>query len=157
MPEQNTAISKIAHLDVTSDLTALPKVVDWFAQFQVTSVPRAIWLQGNMALIEGFTNAVRHAHRSLSSSTPIVMQAVLLEDCLQFEIWDQGDPYNFDEAITQLQQTIEDPTFDPLLREKHWGSVIFLNLIRQHHWSIGYFRVGDSRNCLRAKVNFLNV
>ena len=106
-----------------------------------------------MALIEGFTNAVRHAHRSLSPRTPIALTVEVSEDYFQFEIWDQGEAYDFEAAIALLQQTISDPDFDPLVREQHWGSVIFLNLICKHHWRIDYSRRGGAHNCLRAIVS----
>lgn len=153
MPERNISVFKTAQLDVVSDLTLLPRVLEWFTQFQAdTEVPRSIWLQANIALTEGFTNAVRHAHNGLSSSTPIVLKAELSEGFFHFEIWDQGGPYDFDQAIVQIQNIISAPDFDPLVHEQHWGSVIFLNLIRQHHWHIDYSRQGASQNRLRATL-----
>jgi serine/threonine-protein kinase RsbW len=141
-------------LEVVSDITVLSTVLEWFEPFQQVHLPQHIGLQGNLALAEGFTNAVQHAHRSLSPRTPIRLKAEVSKDFFQFEIWDQGAPYDFQGAIAQLQAALREPDFDPLVREKHWGSVIFLNLMNQHDWQMDYIRHGDAQNCFRAAVSF---
>lgn len=146
------SVIKQKALTVESNLSQLPIVVEWFTQFKQSVLPHERWLQANMALIEGFTNAVRHAHHSLRTAPPISLEAGLSSELFWFEIWDRGSPYNLDEALDHLQNQLKSPDFDPIAREKQWGSVIFLKLIHQYGWSIQYLRHADTMNCLRAQV-----
>lgn len=142
-----------SHLQVLTDLNVLPDIVNWFKQFRQSSLPTQTWLQANTALIEGFTNAVRHAHEDLSMEVPIDITVNISPDSFMLEIWDSGAPYDFDTALAQLKQLINAPDFDPLEREEHWGEVIFINLIDKYGWQIKYLREMDSRNCLRAQCS----
>ena len=94
---------KSSQCRINSDLNKLPEVVTWFEQFKDSSLPKEIWLQANMAIIEGFTNAVRHAHANLSSDTPVLVKADLSDQTFSFEIWDQGEFYDFDTALEKLE------------------------------------------------------
>ena len=83
------------HLTVNSDLTVLNAVQKWFEKF---------WLQHhspisrrdhqlyrlNLALAEGFTNAVRHAHSGLSAETSIEIEVTMDDDRMEIRIWDWG-------------------------------------------------------------------
>ena len=140
-------------LTVKSDLDLLPQVVTWFEQFNIPTFPSQQWQQANLALIEGFTNAVRHAHGSQHAHVPLSLKASLSEELFWLEIWDQGAPYDFDRAMGALNQTLNAVDFDPLEREKKWGSVIFLRLVQKFHWQIQYSRYHESQNCFRAEVD----
>ena len=50
--------------------------------------------QLNLALAEGFTNAVRHAHADLPSETPIEIALVLQSQQIEIHIFDQGGPFD---------------------------------------------------------------
>ena len=58
-------------LRVDTTLDALGEVLTWFEAFRNAGIPDPIWTECQLALAEGFTNAVRHAHRALPESTPI--------------------------------------------------------------------------------------
>jgi serine/threonine-protein kinase RsbW len=46
-------------------------------------------------VVEGFTNAVRHAHKNLPRSTPIDLEITVFNERLEIKIWDLGKPFDF--------------------------------------------------------------
>jgi len=58
--ELNKSSVKHISLQVNTDMNSLTKVLDWFEQLQDLSLPNEVWFQFQLALAEGFTNAVRH-------------------------------------------------------------------------------------------------
>ncbi len=75
------------HLTVKSDLKLLYQVQQWFEKFCQRYLPQYGWSDSqlyrvNLALAEGFTNAVRHAHHSLPPETTIEIQVILWIDSL---------------------------------------------------------------------------
>jgi serine/threonine-protein kinase RsbW len=46
-------------------------------------------------VIEGFTNAVRHAHKNLPRETPIELEITVFNERLEIKIWDSGKPFDF--------------------------------------------------------------
>ncbi|NJN24192.1 MAG: anti-sigma regulatory factor [Acaryochloridaceae cyanobacterium RL_2_7] len=147
-------VERWSMIQLSSSLSNVPVLGQWFMQFCQPPLPREIWLEANAALIEGYTNAVRHAHRHLSQTQPVWINALLTPENLMFEIWDQGFPFNFEQELVSLKRLRDDPTFNPLDREAHWGGLIFLKLIDQCHWQIDYARYPDQSNCLRAVIQF---
>ncbi|MDL5055187.1 anti-sigma regulatory factor [Oscillatoria laete-virens NRMC-F 0139] len=90
-----------AYLTVKSDLSLLNQVQEWFEQFWEDNLQERVWPENQLyrlqlALAEGFTNAVRHAHHNLSPETPIDLELTLWEDRLEIRIWDRGQPFNPD-------------------------------------------------------------
>lgn len=136
-----------AQLQTKTDLEALTSVTEWFQWFQYPPLTEKLWLEGQIALLEGFTNAVNHAHRHLSPEMPIELDAQLFTERLQIRIWDYGEFYDFTTTLKQLQQLTADPAFNPQEREAHWGSILLLKLIHEHGWVIAYHRQQDNRNC----------
>ena len=59
------------HLQVKTELEALKEVLQWFEGFVFPVIPQKMGWQCEVALVEAFTNAVRHAHQNLPESTPI--------------------------------------------------------------------------------------
>lgn len=128
------------HLTVKSELTLSDQVQDWFKQFWLQHLSQLGWSQTqlerlNLALAEGFTNAVRHAHRALPPETTIDIDVYLWVDRLEIRIWDYGKPFNPD--------SIPEP--EP-------GSLIIGGygwfLLRRLTDHVVYERVTDGRNCL---------
>ena len=83
------------HLTVNSDLTVLNSVQKWFEKFWLrhhSSIARRDpqLYRLNLALAEGFTNAVRHAHSGLSRDTSIEIQVTMDDDRMEIRIWDWG-------------------------------------------------------------------
>jgi serine/threonine-protein kinase RsbW len=84
-------------LTVQSQLELLSEVQQWFQSFCATS--GLAWLERvfnslNLALAEGFTNAVRHAHENLPVDTPISIDLALWCDRIELRIWDHGQPFD---------------------------------------------------------------
>lgn len=135
-------------LSVTTDLDRLTEVVEWFNQFNHPALPQRLWLEGQLALVEGFTNAARHAHRHLPPSTPILLDVQLSAQIFQIRIWDYGQPFDFAANLQAFQDLIQQPDFEPDTREAQWGSILFLKLINDRGWQITYDRHQPDQNCL---------
>lgn len=127
-------------LTVNSDLTVLNQVQTWFEQFCLQHISGLTWSENqlyrlNLALAEGFTNAVRHAHHELPPDTTIDIELTLCRDRIEIRIWDRGKP--FDPNI------LEEP--EPgTLREGGYGWF----LLRRLADTVTYQRFSDERNCL---------
>ncbi|MEL7510463.1 MAG: ATP-binding protein, partial [Cyanobacteria bacterium J06554_1] len=84
-------------LIVQSKLEDLTQVQQWFDVFcSASQLPwlEAVFDQVNLALAEGFTNAVRHAHSHLPTDTPIEIDLLLWQEKLEVQIWDMGEPFD---------------------------------------------------------------
>ena len=121
-----------------SDLKALENALAWFDQFKPSSVRQKVWLQCQLALAEGFTNAVRHAHKHVPEDVFIDVEVTLLPQCLELRIWDQGPPFDLEQRLKELKQQIN---------PKSGGGrgIDILQKIADH---LSYTRTDDNRNCL---------
>jgi serine/threonine-protein kinase RsbW len=85
-------------LTVESKLPVLLKVLQWFEDFCFRYAhlnwSHLQFYQLHLALTEGFTNAVRHAHKQLPPETKIDIDLILWDDRLEIRIWDYGHPFN---------------------------------------------------------------
>ncbi len=128
------------HLTVKSELTILNQVQQWFEKFCSQNLSQFSWSETklyhlNLALAEGFTNAVRHAHHALPPETTIDIDLTLWIDRLEIRIWDQGKPFNPD--------ALEEP--EPgTLQEGGYGWFLLRRLADR----VVYERGSDGRNCL---------
>jgi serine/threonine-protein kinase RsbW len=157
MTLETESLIRQASLNVETDLDEMTPVVEWFDQFNRPPLTHRLWLEGQMALIEGFTNAVRHAHRHLNATTPIEFEAEISPQCFRLCIWDQGKPFDFEEKLKNLKQLINSPDFDPFTYETRWGGIIMLKLRTEYDWHISYSHQSDDRNCLRIEKDLSNV
>lgn len=94
-------------LQVTSHLEELATVQHWFRALISRLAVKTPWLndqfdQLNLALAEGFTNAVRHAHADLPPATPIEIELVLQPEKIEICIFDRGKPFDPD-SLTEPQ------------------------------------------------------
>lgn len=90
---------KQSHLSVSSHLEDLSAVQQWFQTRIALLAEGSPWIdeqfdQLNLALAEGFTNAVRHAHSDLPSSTPIEIELIVQPEQVEIRIFDQGEPFD---------------------------------------------------------------
>ncbi|MBD2089150.1 ATP-binding protein [Microcoleus sp. FACHB-1515] len=132
-----------ARLQITSNLDELSIVLSWFDQFYDRSIPQATWFQCQLALAEGFTNAARHAHKSLPPTTPIEIQAVRFVDAIELQIWDRGTEFDLQQALAQLPPQV------PANAEGGRGLLLMQRL------SDGlYYSHIDDRNCLKLIKRF---
>ncbi|MCL1474543.1 ATP-binding protein [Argonema antarcticum] len=135
------------HLRVKSDLHSLNQVLQWFDRFCFQNKCKLSWLTDGsdrpnlaleelkLALVEGFTNAVRHAHKGLPPETPIEIELNLWDECLEIRIWDRGEPFD--------PSTL--PEYKPGTAQE--GGVGWF-LMRRIADEVLYKRSQDGRNCL---------
>ncbi len=62
--EQLNVLQKI-QIEVTSNLNALDRILLQFEENYQDFISQQDWLQCRLAMAEGFTNAVRHAHKNI--------------------------------------------------------------------------------------------
>jgi serine/threonine-protein kinase RsbW len=127
-------------LQIGSDLNALSQVLEWFEHLDHDAVAQMTWMQCQLMLAEGFTNAVRHAHHDRPSTTLIDLEVSILADRIEIRIWDQGAPFDLDR---QLKSLLEAPT-DDRLQEQGRG----LKLMYRVTDFLVYTRTPDDRNLL---------
>lgn len=87
------------HLQVVSKLDVVAQVQLWFRDTCRSLDGESAWVGSHcdrlaLALTEGFTNAVRHAHAHLPPETGIEIDLALDIDQVEIRIWDHGDPFN---------------------------------------------------------------
>jgi serine/threonine-protein kinase RsbW len=137
-----------SQLSVNSDLDEIETVLRWFEQLSDPAVPSELWMQAQLALVEGFTNAVRHAHADLDPAPPVQLSVQVNTRSFCLQILDQGPPFDFDAALAAVEKAVEESGRDPLAREAHWGLVMLLKLRAAHGWTISHWRIGATTNCL---------
>jgi serine/threonine-protein kinase RsbW len=143
---QDQDLIQHCHLRVNTDLNEIAQVLKWFEQFQYQQITADLRLRAQIVLVEGFTNAVRHAHQYLSEDTPIDIDVNLFSRQLEICIWDHGEPFDFETFIDDVDADVK-----PEEREAHWGGMIFRNLSLKYGWTIKYWcpaMSNDDRNCL---------
>jgi serine/threonine-protein kinase RsbW len=128
------------HLKVKSELKLLNQVQQWFEQFCLRYLTEYGWSDSqlyrlNLALAEGYTNAVRHAHRFLPPDTTIDIEVSLWSDRLEMRIWDHGSPFNPDAIAEPEPGTLQVGGYGWFLLRRLADHVV-------------YERSDDSRNCL---------
>ncbi|NQE32728.1 ATP-binding protein [Microcoleus asticus] len=102
----NQPIHKIS-LEVNTDFKAVTQVLWWVEQLEPLPIPATVLQLCKLAAIEGFTNAVRHAHKTLPLETPIELAIAVFADRLEIEIWDWGKPFDLK---TKLKKELPEKT-----------------------------------------------
>ncbi|MEG5175188.1 ATP-binding protein [Microcoleus sp. B3-D7] len=92
---------KTIHLPLNSDLKSVVQVLWWVEQLEYLPIPEAVLQQCKLATIEGFTNAVRHAHKNLPLATPINLEITVFNERLEVKIWDMGEPFDLQAKLTE--------------------------------------------------------
>ncbi|MBR8836344.1 MAG: anti-sigma regulatory factor [Stigonema ocellatum SAG 48.90 = DSM 106950] len=128
------------HLTVKSELKLLNRVQQWFNHFCMQNLSQFGWSESqihrlNLALVEGFTNAVRHAHHALPPETTIEIDVSLWIDRLEMRIWDHGKPFD--------PNAIAEP--EPGTLQVGGYGWFLLRRLADH---VVYERAADGRNCL---------
>lgn len=140
-----------SHLHLTTDLQELPSLLQWFDVILKRAIPESLppqflW-ECQLILTEGFTNAARHAHHHRPPHTPIVVEVGRCGRCLNIQIWDYGDPFDWDAKLALLKQEKR----NPLEKESGRGLMFMEQLSRR----VRYRRYGK-RNCLMVQKSFPN-
>ncbi|NEO32436.1 MAG: ATP-binding protein [Symploca sp. SIO3C6] len=123
---------------VSTDLKALDQLLLWFDQLNQPYIPKKVWLQCQLALAEGFTNAVRHAHKNFSSNAPIDVEVTICVNSLEMRIWDLGPPFDLEQWLENQNKNVD--------QEAGGGrGIAILHKIAD---KLSYTRTDDNRNCL---------
>ena len=136
----NNTIVVRSQFRVQTDLNALNEILQWFEKQTSTYLSEELLYQSKIALTEGFTNVVRHAHRTLSPTTPIDLEVTIFSDCLEMRIWDLGQPFDLEHTL----QFVHHLHSDPLAHEGSRGLLFMQKLTDE----LSYIRTDDERNCL---------
>ncbi|MFM2378207.1 MAG: hypothetical protein RLZZ143_783 [Cyanobacteriota bacterium] len=123
---------------VDSDLKSLDTVLNYFEQLERAGIPQKDWLQCQLALAEGFTNAVRHAHRHLPPEIPIEIEIEITPHQMEIRIWDRGSAFD-------LEGFIEKNAHRDYIFSGHGQGLPILQKIADQ---LSYTRSEDQRNCL---------
>jgi serine/threonine-protein kinase RsbW len=134
-----------AFLQVNTDLDALAQVLEWFDQFNNAPIPPQAWMQCQLALAEGFTNAVRHAHRGQPSDLQIEMEVQIFPNRVEIRIWDQGHPFDLIQRLHSMPKDLD--------TEAEGGRG--LRLMERISDLLSYTRTADARNCLLIVKKYL--
>lgn len=123
---------------VNSDLKSLDRVLNYFAQLEPAGMQKKDWLQCQLALAEGFTNAVRHAHRQLPPEIEIEIEIEITPSQMELRIWDHGPAFDLETFIR------ENATRDHRFSGHGQG----LPILQKIASKLSYTRTDDQRNCL---------
>ncbi len=123
---------------ISTDLRLLAQVLDWFNQFYRSTIPQSVWLECQIALAEGFTNAVRHAHCGKPIETPIDIEVTFQECAIELRIWDYGAGFDLEQCLHEL----------PEPANQDYGGGRGLKIIQQTADRFSYTAVDFQRNCL---------
>lgn len=112
--EQELHESYVQHisLQVNTDLNALTRVLEWFEQLKNLSLPNEVWWNLQLAVAEGFTNAVRHAHKNLPVETPVQLEIIVFNGRLELKVWDCGPYFDFDAKLKETLAADRKPCLD---------------------------------------------
>jgi serine/threonine-protein kinase RsbW len=99
-PSSNQQIQKFS-LQLNTDIKAVAQVLSWLEQLDPLPIPEAVLHQCKLAVVEGFTNAVRHAHKNLPRETPIELEIAVFNERLEIKIWDRGKPFDFQAKLKE--------------------------------------------------------
>ena len=137
--EQNKlkVLRKIS-IEVPSDLQALDKLLSQFNEIYQEFIPERDWLQCRLALAEGFTNAVRHAHKNLPPEIIIRVEVLLSKDRIEMRIWDSGAAFDL-RGFTEEKARSQDGWLNS------GRGIPLLNKIADR---LEYSRIGNNYNCL---------
>ncbi|WP_448564587.1 ATP-binding protein [Trichothermofontia sp.] len=138
------ALERSSQLQVVSDLAALDDVLAWFDQLCLPTMQGPVWsrfwVQCKTILAEGFTNAVRHAHRGYPHETIVIIVVTLRSQSLEMCIWDSGAPFDLRKKLAELQMCHD------LYADGGRGLMIMDSLTDE----MAYDCYPNGRNCLRV-------
>lgn len=89
-------------LQVKTELNAVNQVLQWFEQLEQLPIPKRDFWECQLALVEGFTNAVRHAHKGMPLETPIEIEVIVFNKHLEMKVWDYGQPFDLKAKLREM-------------------------------------------------------
>ncbi|MCP9818537.1 ATP-binding protein [Synechococcus sp. Cruz-9H2] len=145
-----------------SRLEEIQALLDWFELTSPPGLDPMLWIQAQTVLVEGFTNAVRHANAHLTNPPPVEVALDVTPEHLQLRIRDHGAPFDISAALAGAEEPLGegqpggDPPTPPApdgdglpalpYREAHWGLIMLGRLRRDFGWAISYERLPGGGN-----------
>jgi serine/threonine-protein kinase RsbW len=123
---------------VKSDVTCLEEVLSKLEKIKQDWIEPKDWLQCQLALAEGFTNAVRHAHKELPADIEIEIAITLSNSNITIKIWDYGAGFDLNQEEKSLAQQNQE------LLSGGRGIAILKRITDK----LSYARCNNNRNCL---------
>jgi serine/threonine-protein kinase RsbW len=142
----NEQLPQKYNIRVKTDLEELNQVLRWFEKIITPVLPEKLRWQSEIALTEGFTNAVRHAHHDLPKDTPIDIQIELFSNFVEIRIWDWGKPFDLYQRLEAIKQN----QIEQLQKEGGRG----LQFMEKLTDELEYLRLTKTRNCLIMRKFF---
>ncbi|MDY6782225.1 MAG: anti-sigma regulatory factor [Cyanobacteriota bacterium] len=135
-------------LHIPSDLKFLAVVERWLLDsLQVELGETVDWTRQStrlrLALVEAYSNVVRHAHKE-QSHIPVLLRVELQEGELALEIWDYGDGFDLSTYL---------PPQPDEKQEGGYGWLIMNKLMDR----VEYRLQVNGRNCLKLETRLLEV
>jgi len=127
---------------VDSNLNCLKTVLDQYEALKPDWISQKDWLGCQLALAEGFTNAVRHAHKNMPPETAIEISISITNVYLEIKIWDYGHSFN----LTSFKQSLSSSN-------EHSIGGRGIEILDKIADELRYDRHLDNRNCLTIKKN----
>jgi serine/threonine-protein kinase RsbW len=131
-------------LEVKTELTALPEILNWFERVTKYFLPDKVRWQCKLALAEAFTNTVCYAHQNLPAATPIALEVKLFADFLEIRLYDRGQPFDMQTKLRSLQKLLQEDGGSALEREDNRG-LLFMQELTDN---LQYLHLSEGYNCL---------
>ncbi|HTL88543.1 MAG TPA: anti-sigma regulatory factor [Leptolyngbya sp.] len=135
-------------LHIPSDLRFLDIVERWLLDSLALEIGDHVdWSrQSNrlrLALVEAYSNVVRHAHRD-RPDLPVVLRLELRDGDLAIEIWDHGQGFDLSTYLAPSPEAMQ---------EHGYGWLILNRLMDRVEYQLQV----NGRNCLRLQASLLEV
>ncbi len=139
-------VLRIVNMEVPGDLQELDRLLLKFGRIYQDFIPYQDWLQCRLALAEGFTNAVRHAHKNIPQEIPIEIEVLLRRNSMEIRIWDYGSAFDLKGFIFEMAK-----------KHKGWlSSGRGIPLLNKIAYYLDYQRTEQQKNCLVIIKKFSN-
>ncbi|MBD1854649.1 MULTISPECIES: ATP-binding protein [Leptolyngbya] len=135
-------------LHVPSDLRFLTVVETWLLESLKIEIGDQIdWTRQSsrlrLALVEAYSNVVRHAHRN-QPDLPVVVRLELRDRDLAIEIWDHGQGFDISSYLAP----------SPEMMQEHGYGWLILNRLMDR---VEYQLQVNGQNCLKLQANLLEI
>ncbi len=133
-------------LHIPSDLKFLVVAENWLlSSLEIELGDQIDWSRQSsrlrLALVEAYSNVVRHAHRE-RPNLPVLIRLELKDRDLALEIWDYGEGYDIESYLA--------PT--PESKQEHGYGWLILNRLMDR---VEYQLQVNGRNCLKLETSLL--
>ena len=157
-PREPDRLCSQAEQSITSSLDAIADLLNWFeacwpapaadADTAQEAHEQTLKLQAQTALVEAFSNAVRHAHADLDPAPDVILAWHSDRDRFSLQVIDRGSRFAPEQCFATLREHLASGAAHPSQRDRGWGLLMFVRLCDQHGWSIASEQLSQGGNCL---------